>query len=1656
MQFSRQFLIVSIFILGLASLNLFGQAKFSEDRSRFSADLKQVMDASQNPQAIKIGQTFDGVWNSGNLSEKQKQQIYSILISMQKKRYRVNPNYMGYFELYNNAVLLKGVKNAKLDSLIYVTSQVLENNPVVQYQKYLDFLNVFLGQNRLYSTTFNKLNVQTTNFNIWYIDPKTATTQDAPSAEPAVSKVEKLNDASTDWATSFSEDTKPKGSTDVNMAEVLGSNETPTITLPPLTGPYIKINNAILTIVTKADSVSIKNVRGNAMAFNNIFIGDKGTFDWTYAGMNGNDVFAELDKYTLNVSKPELYAENVTFSYKGKIEKPIKGSFAFKALNKVDKTGNPYPSFASYSNKINLGNIGEGLSLTGGFSLNGKIINTSSADLGNSTLTLTKANILKFKAVSKGFEITDSAVTSKQAAIILPFSGDSIYHFGVKLTFLKKKNQLKLTQSGGNFKNASFYDTYHKLEIQSEAALYDINKDKIDFYIINARNQVPVRLSSYEYFEEEKFDKLKGLYPFHPLQMATGFAKSGKGNSFYADDLASANKLNAATVRSAMSVLAQEGFAEFNSQTGFVKLTKKAWHYSLSKSSKKDFDGIQLECLSPQKTNVILDLVSKKMTANGVKRAFLCKPLNVYFETDSNNQVIIEKNRKITFDGMVSAGRFQFSGRNYKFDYDSFMVRMGRVDVVNINISKDYNIGIYGGENMKHKRLGIELEQSRGELYINKPNNKSGKRLMPEYPIFHASTGGVVYFDKKEILGGAYDRNVAFKIPPFTVDSLNSEQEQAIAFEGIFLSKGIFPDFKEKLTLQHDLSLGFEHQIPKDGYPVYGNKGRFYDKISLNMLGIRGSGKLETMGSTILSEDLIFYPDSLVAIGSSAEVKKQSTPEVHHPDINIEEHEVKWFPKKDTLFFQTFSKPFNLYTNTSQFDGRIGLTSKAAFANGKMVTHGSEIISKKYNLKEESFTSQSSYFKIKSDNPDKPTMVSSNVKIDFDIKNNKTLITPEVEGFASDTFPYIQYSTSISRCEWDLEKQTLTMGNQKSKSVLGNFYSINKETDSLQFQAGYAFYDIKKQYLIVKGVPYIRVVDSEILPDSNKLTIFEGGRIKTLENAIVRMGSTNKYQVLTDAKVDIISRKEFKGEALLDYKSSDKEKHKIKVNEFSFTEIKEEAVKSKKKSKVITTRRIILAKAEIEETKNLHISEGILFKGTIELHSNQKNPIFNGFVKLDLKKNNSMGSWIAYKRGGDSSEVVINLLNATSDNGVPISNGLFLTVDGLKLYSSFISTKENDNDKDLLKVSGNLKYDPATKEYVVAEAKKLQNNFVEGNSFTFNDNTSAIHYQGKAFFIQPLVDFDIATSIIGSGNLDSAKYDFNTFLNFPANKVNPAAMASMTTAIVDYAAQKSAPYANDYTDQLRLKLLNIIGQKAFDSYEKEVGKGNQKSLSNLSKLAGSISISNLNLHWSEKYSAFYNKGLVGISNILKKEVNASIEAFVEIKRTVNGDAIKILFMPNGDKWYFLTYDNYRLALCSNDEEFTKAVQAKAKLEGSGKLSVVAADPSEKVQFNKDYNSNYFGKEIYDEYKPAEGTAPIESAPVEEQAPEEEKAPVEDKKKKKKTEAQDIPAQTLPAEVVPTEATPEEVAPNTPESEENSKKKKKKGNKEENMEEKQGF
>jgi len=92
-----------------------------------------------------------------------------------------------------------------------------------------------------------------------------------------------------------------------------------------------------------------------------------------------------------------------------------------------------------------------------------------------------------------------------------------------------------------------------------------------------------------------------------------------------------------------------------------------------------------------------------------------------------------------------------------------------------------------------------------GVLYISKPNNKAGKEIIPNYPKFKGGgTGSVVYFDRPEILGGAYDKSMYFKLPPFDLDSLSDSDFSAIQFAGTFHSSGWFPEFAENLHIMSD------------------------------------------------------------------------------------------------------------------------------------------------------------------------------------------------------------------------------------------------------------------------------------------------------------------------------------------------------------------------------------------------------------------------------------------------------------------------------------------------------------------------------------------------------------------------------------------------------------------------------------------------------------------------------------------------------------------------------------------------------------------------------------------------------------------------------------------------------------------------------------
>ena len=122
-----------------------------------------------------------------------------------------------------------------------------------------------------------------------------------------------------------------------------------------------------------------------------------------------------------------------------------------------------------------------------------------------------------------------------------------------------------------------------------------------------------------------------------------------------------------------------------------------------------------------------------------------------------------------------------------------------------------------------------------------------------------------VYFDDPDILNGSYDRRIFFEIPAFKIDTLTSDNPSVINVKGTFHSGGILPDFKTELIVNKDLSLGFTHEVPEEGFPVYGNEeARFYNVVKMNTGGLNGEGTFNYLTSTTEAKEATFYQDSMV------------------------------------------------------------------------------------------------------------------------------------------------------------------------------------------------------------------------------------------------------------------------------------------------------------------------------------------------------------------------------------------------------------------------------------------------------------------------------------------------------------------------------------------------------------------------------------------------------------------------------------------------------------------------------------------------------------------------------------------------------------------------------------------------------------------------
>lgn len=1277
--------------------------------------------------------------------------------------------------------------------------------------------------------------------------------------------------------------------------------------------PIIRFKGNIdLVCFAKDDSAKIYNTSGIYYPTQEKWVGKGGVIDWARAGMERANVRAEIEDYTLDVSRSEFSIENVAFYNSEYFDVPQKGILTEKVLANVKPEDASYPRFDSEQKDLVIKDLFKNVDYRGGFSQHGSKFLGSGSTQKDAELVF-KREVLDTKEIkeflvarAKTFIIRKDKITSPKASVTMYWEEDSIYHPGLEMKFNVPTQELALLRQQEGLSQTPYFDSYHKIDMYVESMYWKMDEQKLDLKMITGGGESKALFESANFYDEFRYARLQMMDDVHPLVKIKRYAEQRDTTLLNVRDLAGYFRLDETNVRQMLMRLSTMGFLAFKSDEDQVVIKDRLFDYINARGGKTDYDVLQFNSIIKQYDNATLSLLNFDLLIRGVAEIFLSDSQNVYI-FPKEQEVTVKKNRDFHFDGKVVAGRFDIFGNDFNFGYDEFKIDLTQVDSLRMKVPSGE---VDAQDRELLVRVKTVLQDLHAELLIDHANNKSGLQDFPQYPIFNSLKDSYVYYNSRSIQQGVYDKEkFYFHLTPFTVDSLDNFTKEGLAFEGDFVSAGIFPDFDETLRLQEDFSLGFKRETPPGGYPIYGGKGTYHENIQLSHEGLRGKGKLEYLAATTLSDDFIFMPDSMNTIAKEfAMAKTAGDPEF--PQVNGKEVKIHWEPYLDNYMVDQGDggEPFTMYDGQATLYGSINLKSTGLEGEGTMAFSESELKSDMFAFNKEDFNADTADFTLAGQQAASLAFSTKNVsaKIDF---ANRTGEFKANGGGSYVEFPENQYICYLDEFKWFLDQKEIEFtssatASNTSELVGSKFISVNPSQDSLSFIAPNAKFDLTDYVLEARDVKYIEVADAYIYPDSGKVTVRTQAKMETLENAGVLANRTTKFHNIYNASLNIHGKNKYTGTGYYDYVDVAGNKKPIHLTSISVDSTSQ-----------------TLAIGTVTEEEDFTLSPNFNFKGSVTLYASKKNMTYAGSTKILHNCDGMPASWLQFKTEIDPKEIYIPIEKQPKDaTGKPLATGIVLGKDTSGIYPTFLSPKQNSTDLDIVAADGYLHYNNEAKEYRISNKEKLQGNIVPGNFISLNDQCIT-EGQGKLELAVNLGQVELTPigSIRHNINNDSTTLDVQIGIDF---FFNDESLRIMAERMANFFPPMDPIY---YGEKFELGLMELMGQKEAKEKLQELNLYGQfkKYPKELEK---TLFLTDVKLYWNAPTNSYRYKGFIGVSSINGVQINRMVYGMIEFEKKRGRDKFYLYLEPGEGTWFYFEYSNSLMSSSSSDANYNNAIK----------------------------------------------------------------------------------------------------------------------------------
>jgi hypothetical protein len=1140
------------------------------------------------------------------------------------------------------------------------------------------------------------------------------------------------------------------------------------------------------------------------------------------------------------------------------------------------------------------------------------------------------------KLEGEEFILDNKRMVSKGVAVTIYISDeDSLYHPSMDLLYSDANRDVVLKKpKRSQLGRLPYTSSYHEFFLYFETIRWNLNTDDIEFTaFIDQENKLSA-IESFSFFQKSRFDGFRGVLRFNPIGAIYRFAVKYPNESVTVEKILKEYNLPDQEIafERILPLMEGSGFIRYNRQSKEITPQEKLFNWGQFARDKKDYDAIQLVSKVDTGSHAVLDVNTMNLELRGCPY-FSLSDSQYLRVVPLYQEVKVGEGRSLEFGGTLAAGKLNFYGSgdtSFTFDYESFRLECHNLDSMKFimvrNPPRDYVMSP-----LEKALRRTVFENVSGAIHIDAPNNKSGKKLRPHFPVFDSYSNAYIYWDDVNVQDGIYDKNkLNFALDPFVLDSLGDFDDKNLLFDGAFNSSNIFPQFKQTLVVMEDFTLGFREHAPRNGYYIYENKGLYYGDVVMDGTGLQGEGEIECLDIDVKvkSDSFIFHFDSVMAQVRNFHRDRGYRSGSYYPDVDASTAQYVWYPQKDKVVLRSEDEPIRIFGGEGDFEGELVIRPNGMIGNGALTLGQVRIESDSIKFNEMDFVAPvANFIIIDKEDPSLYHFLAQDVKVDYDVYYHKTKFASSNNDQQSLAFfPIHEYRTSLAKGEYERDDNSLKLEGLSAYVKDNYFLATAPERDSLKFSAQESYYRVDTRSIEVNGVPYIYVADAVITPDKLEVVIEESGAIKRLENAILEADRDNKIHRIYDASIDISSGNKYPGSGKYDYIKVKGEQQYINFNNIS-----------------VNRDTITVASGDIPELQDFYMTERIYFKGTSFLDASRKFLEFDGEVKIESENPAFKGTWFTFDRAVVNPDSVFIPIKRriTNDNNELLTVGLNYSPEYRFFYSNFLQAIRDEADEEVISTSGGLTFDRRTKEFRIGSKPKLSGKTLKGATVSFNDSLNTITSKGwldfPADFARNTADLQIA----GSWKDDLKKRELSTDLLMSVNfsVMEPELFKKLSETLlyltasnpeVDYNRKEFQETLAEFLDRGR------EGQKETDKFIEEVQNAMVSTDIKLAKLLPStLLLSGVNFHYSKEYKALYSDSEVGLLGIAGEPINKKVPAKIVYRFGRIGsegeklpDQMDIYLEVDDFNWVYFSFSGQVVSVASSYyDDFNYPLQA---------------------------------------------------------------------------------------------------------------------------------